>query len=91
MIAFSLADLSTGICKCPDSIFSADVVKRGHRTRSFSDCLCRSFIIFLIDNPLAGTALHFPHLKSISDFRIAIAIAILLKNRSGKIGDRFSW
>jgi len=30
-------------------------------------------------------------LKTISDFRIVIAIMIPIKNFSGKIGDRFSW
>jgi hypothetical protein len=33
---------------------------------------------------------QLPHLKSISDFRIVIAIAIPIKNSSGKIADRFS-
>jgi hypothetical protein len=33
----------------------------------------------------------FIDLKSISDFRIAIAIAIPIKNRSRKIRDRFSF
>jgi len=30
-------------------------------------------------------------LKSDPEFIFSIAIAILIKNRSGKIGDRFSW
>jgi len=33
----------------------------------------------------------FIDLKSISDFRFVIAIAIPIKNRSGKIADRFSF
>jgi len=44
-----------------------------------------------MDNQLARATWQLPHLKSISDFRIVIAIAIPIKNRSGKIADRFSF
>jgi hypothetical protein len=41
--------------------------------------------------PTCGATWHSPHLKSVSDFRIVIAIAIPIKNRSGKNADRFSF
>ena len=41
---------------------------------------------------MGGFVLAIPaYLKSISDFRIVIAIPIPIKNRSGKNGDRFSF
>jgi hypothetical protein len=49
------------------------------------------FIKWVFRYPLAGAAWQLPHLKSIRDFRIVIAITIPIKNRSGKIGDRFSF
>jgi hypothetical protein len=38
-----------------------------------------------------GMAGSFPHLISINDFQIVIAIVIPIKNYSGKIADRFSF